>query len=1280
MARKSIKGYSEKNYYDNTKFSGVTATYDVLNEGSFRHMANLDISDTGKSVTPRKGYLTTEFVDNEGSPIALTKNTIYFQEPTTGEYVFLDFSSVDQTIEEYYTVEFNPSFIWSCNWSTVSNSYVTNSIKNSDCIENISLYSVGDNYYIPSRIVFKKDVHEIYLTSYLKYWGESDYNIERITYVITKEDINTSILLLMQEEMLSGSSTLTANLKYNVVSTNTNIILELNKNELAINASSLYNEIHFTGAKREYDSSLNYLLDMSVFKTLFSVVNNKFTTTSIANVNAQDLLNYLNVKKNELIHLKPVNNNFAEIIYDEYGVKQNVIKVDYLGKQFWINLIYNKNEDMLYLTPVHTEDPVGILSGDRNIASDQSIIPDPIYQIYETDRAPIGHYNRIPMIYAEQNGKYLVETSNTLNGLKLKPSFFIEDFADDDAYEWAYTYDIRSTSALRTGTYNAPIYKLSDGVSYTAPNLIERADSLIYGGNLPSDITDNTLQTHVKQLEWDKDTYLSSNIFSNNNYIIYVVPNPEKDSTLIDSSVYVPLILDSSTVYYADNEYRLLMSLLNNRNVTQTTELFDEEALSKCTTLKSIRKYFSDKDVRFFVVPLSNLNTFNYTSSVNNYLYNYYATCLYSNFMVLPNSLYTIDELIEHFTVTENLVLNFKQFDTISSFIFDPEVIKFSNYKDSYTNADEPTNGYIIRNYINAYFPINTRGKYFLCTVSNSTNISLFINAGTTTVSTQTGSYERATTFSFPVPKFSDQYVNATVRFTTAIHDPADTTLFLGMVLSYDLSNAIIKRLADNFFFDNGIDLTFYLLRYPKVIPEGMNYDIYGRELLISSTTLFQSSTIILDNNEPTYIPEYITEEPKAIMESKNTIVFRDTLGDHLVVWNNNQVFVSEPNTYYYFKYTGMFSYPAKVIKVIQYKDTLLVFTAQDLYSIFPYESTVQVQDGTDDEGNPKYVQSKVITYNTLPVLYNLMVDEKYIDAIQVFNQMVLFYSADGQMFMIKPTATIDSNTRFSIQYFNKSANDILANYDVYINERLKVYDIKKSVTKDDVVIKVSVNINYIKIFYCVPNVITYILIYDVVNNYYYVYDTITYTHITNILLHEGYEMYCTEHKERYYITLPYRDVYSNDNNTDIACYNNFYKHSINTELDTGNINLNNHIKKRFRNLYTTYKNINAHKLMYTVESFLDDVPVLTSVQDTIEVKDVEGRDTYTPVQVDNKVDLLAENTALFDFSAYNVNKIITHKSNIISSGKSFRLRLRFASKGKYKILGYGLVYKEYHV
>jgi hypothetical protein len=74
MARKAVQGYPEKSYYDNTRYLGIVATTDPLNEGLFKHMVNFDVSDTGQSVTPREGFLTTTLKGQ--NIISLSNNTI----------------------------------------------------------------------------------------------------------------------------------------------------------------------------------------------------------------------------------------------------------------------------------------------------------------------------------------------------------------------------------------------------------------------------------------------------------------------------------------------------------------------------------------------------------------------------------------------------------------------------------------------------------------------------------------------------------------------------------------------------------------------------------------------------------------------------------------------------------------------------------------------------------------------------------------------------------------------------------------------------------------------------------------------------------------------------------------------------------------------------------------------------------------------------------------------------------------------------------------------------
>jgi hypothetical protein len=173
---------------------------------------------------------------------------------------------------------------------------------------------------------------------------------------------------------------------------------------------------------------------------------------------------------------------------------------------------------------------------------------------------------------------------------------------------------------------------------------------------------------------------------------------------------------------------------------------------------------------------------------------------------------------------------------------------------------------------------------------------------------------------------------------------------------------------------------------------------------------------------------------------------------------------------------------------------------------------------------------------------------------------------------------------------------------------------------------------------------------------------------------------------------MSHNNVLETDNNADIACYNNFSPSAINTEIDTGTINLNNHLKKRFKDLRVIYKNLNANEVEFSLDTYVDDIPIMTHIESNLEIRNITGHntlvtlDTNKVTQLINKLDeailkeQLITNNALFNFTDYTSNKIITHKSNIISKGKTIRIKMNFTSKGKYKIQGFGIIYKEHTV
>ena len=493
------------------------------------------------------------------------------------------------------------------------------------------------------------------------------------------------------------------------------------------------------------------------------------------------------------------------------------------------------------------------------------------------------------------------------------------------------------------------------------------------------------------------------------------------------------------------------------------------------------------------------------------------------------------------------------------------------------------------------------------------------------------------------------------------------------------------KYLLDNKYFEQGINITFYLLKIPK-------YNNYVKgflspaEVLTMYPKLYNTRTLIITTNKPSTYIETLIDDPNWITSAKGSSAYDSVLGSHLVLYTGNKLYISEPGLHYYFTQYNKFEYPEPIVKVIQYKEILLVFTTQNLYAVHLEEVVQQVANGTNEDGSTKYVQESSYEFRSHTVLYNLMVNEKYADAIQVYNQMVLFYSADGQMFLIKPTAAITSDTRFSIQYFNKSANDILLNYREYIQRRLQDYGLDDTI--GNVSIKVSANINYIKVFYSTDK-ITYILVYDVLNNRYYVYDTVAFSNIKYLHYIPSGELYIVSGRgddTNLYFTVPYTDTNMVDNNVDISYYDYFSPYEINAEIDTGVINLNNHLKKRFKDLHVIYKNLNANNVAFSLETYVDDVPIITYINSTFEVRNVSSFDTLVVVDNNNVVQLirpedqLIDNTALFSFIDYTSNKIITHKTNIVSKGKTIRIKMKYKSKGKYKIQGFGLIYKEHTV
>ena len=947
----------------------------------------------------------------------------------------------------------------------------------------------------------------------------------------------------------------------------------------------------------------------------------------------------------------------------------------------WLKIYYD-TEDTI---EIHTIDMSSIESlSDRNIASFESIVPAQTSNILPADYTdPI--VQQFPLIYAYDGTGYVIDSYNDLSDLTLYPYFTIKDFSTTDKYSWGYIYEFVSTKYSTTNkipddaliTYTSPLYSLSDK---EIPSFLAKWYALIETNFLNSPSKEhypsyaNLVQEYSEYYEENSKIFkrhLSDNDEADNVYIICLTHGGNYDIT---PSYVSPEAFINSFKKLEDLEVPTSTHL---DNFFSTLESFKDSAveagtLSKSNLLSCIKNLDSSiilNNLYFTIEPLSSFNLdASLTTSID-------SSTLQER---INSSVYThkgFSTQLEHLYETLNKL---------------PDACSFYFIKYNYTYRITPTS--ITTEHVTTFnkwrstYPIFSRvftgglqvqGQYNIHLDGVNTNLSdYFVSYINTLDSTEHISY-------LPKAKYllnKIMFNFPRVQESSIVQRDTNNNFYIDLGQRHNL----IKTLTNQGFFDNGIIFRMYLVPITALeeykSPDWLYtwVDTYSTLALINSSSLFTTLNLTKITSTPSYIVERLTEEPTEIRDAKDFTIF---LQSHLVTWSEDTLYMSVSGEPGYFIYSQMYKIPGKIVKVLEFRDLLLVFTTTDVHALYPYESTKTVQTGVDENNEPVYTQQTFILYAQLPVMYNINANPKYASAIQVFNNnMVLFYSEDGQLYLIKPTATVDNDTRFSLQYLNKSVNDILLNYDAYINERLQVYNIPDTYTKDDIHIYVTTSLNYINIYYTIPGVFMYIVSYDILNNRYTIYDTHEVSNVKDILYSSIGEVLLTEYKDNLYLTYAYINPYSTSSNVDLSLYYNFRQTPILLELDTGILNLNNHLKKRFRNFSITYKNINARTIEYAIETFVDGVQCLTYLMPEVEEKNINDRLSYNISYVPTTVDLLNDNTALFNFNSITANKIITHNTSIPSQGKHIRVRLLFKTQGKFKLQGFGVIYKEHHI
>jgi hypothetical protein len=939
-------------------------------------------------------------------------------------------------------------------------------------------------------------------------------------------------------------------------------------------------------------------------------------------------------------------------IVDFNNIRKSILKLkfsdttygDYI---FFLEIYYRENEvpllsqpaDTLVFSAVDTTDHPSYLSYERNIASTLSIIPERLQRLFTTVNKPDGHVNHFGLTYIEDLGN--------------PRKYYMNHIYPNTNYTFIPHFELNPATVVTNNETGKWAWRF-DVVSTKRFGITENSfkEDTVFRSNWFTYLNENHQPTIIFPRFTTHDLTNSDKElrhYKGARKVITLVPKTVNGhDTIIDENVIPPNV-----------------TITEPGSWTTFINLYNKWVLE-------IGKVISIKSLKTSIENLAGHALFHVADLTD-------PTNITGNTFGKLNNLLNDTETIPRTSAADNTYTN--------NFITADELIELID--DGLFKKDDIVFKYLPFVSKNTYTPYETSEihyRWFFVSLPYWDTFTI----NQLLVDTKYNLYNGKSEKTFSIARTIDELDE--FGFPINIRLAGCYTSTLNSIVDPE-----IPHMSKDGFFDNGYTIVFYIRPYTDV--EITDKTITELELIKTSWDLSAYSTggqVIYGYDDLTVrtIQEYLIKEPLDIQNSQNLIVFND---NRLVLWHNNIVYLSEPGRYYYFKEENKKEFPERVVKVLFFKTILLVFTVQNLYAI--YLGEIDALE-TDDKGEQIPVTKPAWLVQT--VLYNILVNQKYADVIQVFNQMILFYSEDGQMFMIKPNTMIDSETQFTLQYFNKSVNDILLNYDQYINERLISYNIGHTVTKDDVQVKAQLSVNFIKIFYSVPGYITYILIYDVLNNRYTSYDTLTFTKMRDKMFIESGELYITEQDDKTYITIPYTEFNEEDNMSDMSFTSHFKKVAINAYIDTGNLNLNNHIRKRFRDLHVTFKNLSASTILFNTETILDDVVSHPFYDTQLEVKEIGGSTYYVTVPKTNQNDLIelidinqvsdvassafryaldnnlfTGESLLLDFSGYTSSKMLTHRSSILGIGKIFRMKMEFVSKGSYKLQGYGIIYKE---
>lgn len=1379
MARKAVQGFPEKSYYDNTRYLGIVATTDPLNEGLFKHMVNFDVSDTGQSVQPREGFLTTTL--KNVNHISLSNRTIIYKDNTLGQYIIFDLFDTRAFIADISAYKVSQDYylpivsqIANFDWETLFNQVLIPQVSYVRALRNATTLTNTINEY-------KNKIIPIEDTKIEHIYDENGISrtLVKVRLVVTGQTDFNFIIQLRYRKNPIGSLAGDTLIIEGLPSMFEHPTLAPTDRNLAVAKSIIPQTFQtlYTEQTRPIEGGVVSTLGNFIYA--YNDSNQYVTNYIFPNVN-------YNIKPYFVLNPAYLDLNKAANISDKWAYRFEIFNTgkeigddtgDTIMSSPWFTYIPSTNNNQptgqgTVLLEENRNNGISLSNSSKELNHYKSaryliyVISKTLNTTFSSRSASsegliIEEYpaRNTNGTYVEGVGQefFTAVTSrnnswvNTINNIKDYKTF-VDAINILNGTAFFYLYDLQTeVSTGRIETFDNLMKSIDSTDIGVFKNMYHSINKETQEDEYDFLLTGSELLAEVKRLNIFKtkdgvvfhllpyaanDTYIETNAIneftSNEKFGSQAPYYAATESTAVQDGVTVPVLSGVSlvnvplnTIVQVQSTGKMYQKTISTYNSVSTTFVWSElinynptvkpgtttwgplNSSNVGTTFKSNALYLDERNNKYYKWTAS--------SGYNGQLFainNPGGSTEYYRFTFA--SLNYFGSVVQDYLVRQNTFY----FNSFNFNKFNWDTLKWEIGTDL-TTLKRPVDSGVLSSNINLFTSISSFGTQPPWYISGSTPVlipftnpsryTIFNATHNTFVQTNGGTiYQQLTSPSgdnwaavggtaYPSNFInSGLYRDQRTNFTYRWDNPT------GLVGRFTPVSFDTPDLVGAGFFEKGVNIIFYMRPYEESEYTGKNYqEKQTLKAVWNATSLRQTLNLAYGQDllTVTYIDQVLEIEPGQIQSSNTMTVFEDS---RLLLWKDNVLYISEEGKFYWFKEQNRIEFAETIVKVLQYKTLILVFTTQHLYAVYRVE-TINTRLNTATNQIEQNVTG--VAWLKQIVLYNLLVNKDYADVIQIFNQMILFYSEDGQLFMIRPSNTIDSETRFSIQFLNKAANDILDHYDVYMNERLATYGKDTRVTKSQVKIKALVSINFIKIYYYVPNVITYILNYDVLNNRYYAYDTLTFTDIFDKRFIDSGDLLITQTNGKLFFSVPFVEPNVRDNYVDMTFTNNFKKEGINCLIDTGNMNLNNHIHKRFRDLHVTFKNLNSTNVLFNVETMIDEIIARPFYNEVLTVQEIGGASYLVSVPKYNDNDLIElvdinqisetatdavkysltnnlfeTNNVLMDFSKYTSSKLLTHRTSILGLGKVFRLKLQFISKGLYKLQNFGIIYKERRV